>query len=426
MEEEAHRIPSRTTPTWELELLISGATVFGLLQLPGKLSEWFVAWLNSADEVMAEFVIPLGVYLQFSALMLAMTFVLHLCLRGYWVALVGLNSVYPDGVNWEAMKLGPINLEASRAASGSMAERIEAADNRATRVFAIGFGIAMFMLGPIVVIGVLLLLMAIVLWLGWDERLAMHVFWIVFAALLAPVLIAVMVDRYYGARLSRESRRAVLLRHILGLYARVGVSRNGNALITLYVSRMGRRKAGFILVGLMLPAMLFSVLMLLGNRIDGGAASFAGLPGDRSESSHRLDYRRYDSLRGDAATLDPQPYIADPVVSGPYLKLFIPYVPRRYNPALKAACPEAVPARNTDGADALACMQRLQPLTLDGKKIDAPWLATRDARTGQRGMVVMIAVSKLEEGPHELVLTRMPRLDTDDRELKVVRIPFWK
>ena len=30
-------IPAKTTPTWEMELLLSGATVFGLLQLPDAL-----------------------------------------------------------------------------------------------------------------------------------------------------------------------------------------------------------------------------------------------------------------------------------------------------------------------------------------------------------------------------------------------------
>jgi hypothetical protein len=426
MEDTPHQISARTTPTWELELLISGATVFGMLQLPGKLSEWFVTWLNSADEAMVSFVIPLGIYLQFSALMLAMTFVLHLCLRGYWVALVGLNSVYPEGVKWEKLKLGPYSLEANRLAAGGMADRIEVADNRATRVFAIGFGIAMFMLAPIVLVGILLIVTFIVQWLGWNEKTAQVIFWVAFALLATPVLLAVFIDRHFGARLPREGTLARLLRGILLAYARVGMSRTGNPLIALYTSYIGRRKAGFVLVGLMLPALFFSFLMLMGSRLDAASMSFVGLPSDRMESTHRLDVRHYDSLRGDAATLDPQPTIADPVVSGPYLKLFIPYVPRRYNPALAKACPETIPARNTDGAAALACLRKLQPLSLDGKVIEAPWLISQDPRTGQRGMVVMIAVSKLEEGAHELVLAPLPKAEDAQREPKAVRIAFWK
>jgi hypothetical protein len=33
-EPEHERVPAQTTPTWEMELLVSGATIFGLLQLP--------------------------------------------------------------------------------------------------------------------------------------------------------------------------------------------------------------------------------------------------------------------------------------------------------------------------------------------------------------------------------------------------------
>ncbi len=38
-ENSSERLPPRTTPTWEMELLISGATVFALFQLPGALDQ---------------------------------------------------------------------------------------------------------------------------------------------------------------------------------------------------------------------------------------------------------------------------------------------------------------------------------------------------------------------------------------------------
>jgi hypothetical protein len=149
------------------------------------------------------------------------------------------------------------------------------------------------------------------------------------------------------------------------------------------------------------------------------------LPSERSESAARLDPNRYDSLRGEA-TLDPQPFIADPVVGGPYLKLFVPYIPRRHNAAMARSCPEALPNVNADGEAALACLARLQPLTLDGKAITVPWLATRDPKSGQRGMVVMIAVAGLAEGRHELSLMPVPRAEASTAPVKAIRIPFWK
>src|SRR5688500_6169378 len=71
--------------TWELELLISGAVVFALLQFPSALDRWF--WrvdphLVGAAEESAFFVY---FYSKLIVYTLVATFVVHLCSRAYWV-----------------------------------------------------------------------------------------------------------------------------------------------------------------------------------------------------------------------------------------------------------------------------------------------------------------------------------------------------
>ena len=61
-------LPRRTTPTWELELLISGATIFGLLQLPGLAGQLGQLLLQALGELLAEL---LQVGLQLLQLLLA-------------------------------------------------------------------------------------------------------------------------------------------------------------------------------------------------------------------------------------------------------------------------------------------------------------------------------------------------------------------
>ena len=119
-------IPARTTPTWEMELLISGATVFGLLQLPALADSLLFHAHNSGPPIVALFVLPLWIYVKTALLTLAATFVVHLCLRGYWVALVGLSSVYPGGVRWDrvAERAGPLSLASMRAKIGDIGDTI--------------------------------------------------------------------------------------------------------------------------------------------------------------------------------------------------------------------------------------------------------------------------------------------------------------
>ena len=60
-------------------------------------------------------------------MILAMTFALHLLLRAHWIALVGLHSIYPDGVRWDRLRMGPIQRELERRRERPAADAIERA-----------------------------------------------------------------------------------------------------------------------------------------------------------------------------------------------------------------------------------------------------------------------------------------------------------
>ncbi|MBP6595987.1 MAG: hypothetical protein KA196_00585, partial [Arenimonas sp.] len=195
-------MPSRTTPTWEMELLVSGATVFGLLQLPALADRLLFGLYNSSTLEVAGMVSPLWVYVKFTLMTLIFTFIAHLCLRGYWVALVGLSSVYPKGIQWSNLdkKSGPNFIAATHGQVGSMAQIIERADNRASRVFGVGFGLATTMLMPIVLVSALLALLRLYLALGGPGGNV--TFWLVtvgFLMVFLPFTLFVLWDRLRGA-----------------------------------------------------------------------------------------------------------------------------------------------------------------------------------------------------------------------------------
>jgi hypothetical protein len=57
-------LPRQTTPTWEIELLISGATVFGLLQLPAQVEANMMRVINRTAPDVGALLVPLWIYLQ--------------------------------------------------------------------------------------------------------------------------------------------------------------------------------------------------------------------------------------------------------------------------------------------------------------------------------------------------------------------------
>jgi len=88
--------------SWELELLISGGAVFTLVQAPDLLQDWMLGFLSIHDLDAAP-IFFLGGMLGIK--ILTNGFILHLLLRSYWLALVCVNYVFPQGINSRKVQL---------------------------------------------------------------------------------------------------------------------------------------------------------------------------------------------------------------------------------------------------------------------------------------------------------------------------------
>ncbi len=131
------------------------------------------------------------------------------------------------------------------------------------------------------------------------------------------------------------------------------------------------------------------------------------LPGERylpdEPGSRELRAANYAEFRDSGDARKGHPYIAGDVVRGPYLRLFVPYLPRKIDAAIERDCPAiagaAVPGLRYDVAE--------------------------DPVSGLRGFVAMIDVRDLPRGRHELSVERPDRPGRDEPEAPVL-IPFWR
>src|SRR5687767_7073892 len=87
--------------SWEGEILISGGAIFTLLQLSD--------FLIYAKTVLSEN-LPLAgldeviIFSMITLKWVTLNFVLHLIVRGYWLALLCVNSAFPGGINTSRLK----------------------------------------------------------------------------------------------------------------------------------------------------------------------------------------------------------------------------------------------------------------------------------------------------------------------------------
>lgn len=84
--------------SWQAELVISGAAIFGSLSLPDlihKVGNWCLMTF-AADKFFLLGMIMM--YLQMMAGGLIVAFLAHFFIRVLWIGMLGLNSVYPQGI----------------------------------------------------------------------------------------------------------------------------------------------------------------------------------------------------------------------------------------------------------------------------------------------------------------------------------------
>jgi len=427
--ESSSHLSRRTTPTWEVELLISGVAVFAMLQLPGWLDDRVFALEPRLSDDWRLVLMLFYIYSKSAAIVLAVTFALHLFLRALWIALVGMHSVYPQGILMDRLRMGPIQRRIEESRHDTTSDAIERADNRASVVFAIGVSIAQIIVAVCVVFcGTLLVATFLTNALG----LQVDTFALMggaFALFMVPYAIVTWIDQASAKRPTGPAASRTIER-ILRFYTWAGMGRRNNHIIAILTSNGGERRMMAVVVGVMMATLIGVSTTYFAMRSGIPLGSYSMFP----DSTRRaVDPAHYDDQR-DPARAGAAPYVQSAIVTGPYLKLVVPFRPARDEPAMRKRCAAQLGAPDDDEALAtarLSCLQSLHPVTLDGEAVaDLRYEIASDPRTDRPALLAMIDVRDLPRGRHELRIARPLRADRarkkDDRDPGFDAIPFWR
>jgi hypothetical protein len=430
---DAQQLPRDTTPTWEMELLLSGATVFGLLQLPDALLAASEPVLSRLGGGVAMVTGILQMYVGAAVYVLLATFILHLVIRGFWIALMGLRSVFPEGPDFERVRGGPIAREVTRRVTPRVEVEIGRLDNLATICFMFGaitiFGVLM----P----GLLVLPALAVTWL-WPQVQVGPLMTAILALFIGPMMLAGLIDSWFGKRLDREGWLAKSLVRVLTLYQRGLQPGFLNVLTTTLMSRFGVSRFMFIYMGALLAVLLgFSAYTVMrGNGVAIG--DYTAVPAD-IERGWAVLPEHYRDQRREGDRLRRVPYLDSLQLKGDWLRLVVPYHPTRHEAEIALHCPDVwatLPLSKTlepGPADAayralLGCYRDLAAIRIDGRRVDVLPDIVVLPDTRMRGLLFMIDARTLAPGRHVLESAQLPdRRKKDAGKVPAsYRIPFWK
>jgi hypothetical protein len=370
-------------------------------------------------------------------------FVTNLAARAYWVGLVGLHSVYPRGVRWDQLGMGPLSLAMYRERIASLPVVMSRVDNFASIIFSFAFLIVATFLISVFVFGLLGSMAYAISAVLFDGKHVARMLYGTMAAAAAVMAVVGLTDKYAAKRLDPSGRAHRWLRTALRVTARTsGMTLLGPIFLTL-LSNIGRHRAMLLFY----VAFMGSISVAMFDFMQSVGVLRSGWPRfvPAEEDVRGVDASHYESLAGRDA-FSTVPTIQSDVITGPYVRLFVPYIADRHEPALESGCPGLAPMQSgrphlrrrssSGGADtvaadrALACLRAMHAIALDGTpQPDIPFRYYVHPATGRNGLIAYIPAAALASGMHTLTVMPPPREPDSERKnepLEPYQIVFWK
>jgi hypothetical protein len=406
------KIQRQATPVWSMELLLSGGLVFAMFESMRWADGFAMPFMNHLSGVDVSTVAMLYTYLVGAFAAIFATFAVHLMLRTVWVELIGVMSVYPNGIRWDQTFASKKSAEVARARLADPVAIIDALDNRCTLVFAGGILISSFLVGSLIIVSAL----GVVAWLlhAWvfPKLSTFELLVISFAILYSPYMLLALADSVVSAL----SPNASILKHTGRASAALNnmlVAKPTALLSAMITTNLGRTR-GMVLMAVV-PSL---VAVIIASRVVGSQSGYG--PFDVNRQLERFaDQAMHANTYANTRERDSaMPYIDGIRSSSAYLKLRIPYHARNMDGAIAKACPDQ---SNADFKATQGCLAKLLNIKLNGTAVNANIQILQD---GERlELLQMMDVRTLGNGEHVVSATSLGRERKDD---KIVHIKFWR
>ena len=421
--------------TDELELIISGMLAFALLTVPGRIFDSWAAnsiHVEGVFEVALEFGFLVAVGLGYS---LAFAFIIHLAIRGYWIALIGLKSTFPDGIRWDRIPLmGAVSQAYYRGRISDLGSAIDRVDRAASMLFAMAilFALTMVWIGILAV--AMILVAALLGWLAGDttDRIAKLLLVVAYVSFLVCGLVPLVAEKLILRRAAAGRASPLLERVVRGALRIYGVLLPQRLILpvqlTLQSNLPGR---GFMVVYFVVVALA----MLFGGFQVANSSAFSMLNRYQVMTGEAVDQglvsAHYESMRSEHDVLLRFPMIPTDRVADTHLRLFIPHRPQLDNPLARERCASLPGGRNdaegaAAAAQAVACLSAFWTATLDGAPVPLDGFLPAERRDlGMRGLLGYVPIATLAPGRHDLLLVWNAEGEEGQLRRREYRIPFW-
>lgn len=417
--------------SWQAEMVISGVAIFGSFQLfdiLNGLSSWFYFNLPEGFMGIAYF---LCFYLLVAVAVLVMSFLAHFILRALWIAAIGLESVYPNGIRRENDSYSTHFMDQLMEKFPSLNQFNQDLDRVASALLAYALSFVMVFIG----IGILLsalVLIGFVLAAFIDDDLASNIIKGIFGVLA----FLLMFNAFLNSKSLREKEWVKRIQFPLTMFLGGTMAANIFAKPQTYFgytirTNLGTKRFWGLMMGVLIGVLVISVSVFSRTQI------LALMPSQYLRYDDRTD-RMYSTNYADESFEYHLSFIRPQIPSATIkdlteLELFIP-MPERESRKLFNRCSGTKPER-TFAPDELEayfeatrqyrqdCFREQLRILLDDVTVDYILKAYRHPHAQEPGLRLFFPFLVLEPGEHNLTIEHLA-VDNSGQP-KVDRIPFF-
>jgi len=395
---ELERLRDRTD---ELELIISGLTIFALFSVPGWLFDKMADIYTHLSTSLAIAGNIGTTVIAGTSYGLAACFVVHLMARAYWVGLIGLRTVFPEGINWQNMPgLGPLTRQYYRDTLPDLDTVIRNTDRLASSLFAV---ISMLTLS-VLWFGTILVVVLVVSG-GVGARFGLTNAGMLIGTMgllvlfLGVPLLVYLLDTQIASRVARLRDSRVYRALVRSLRSAAGLAYPQRLVLPVKLTlQSNTRPVVFFLV------LILSVIFIVALGSTRASAwrtftlsgEFTYLDAQQVQAGLRSTY--YEDMSSPHDRLRGWPRIDSFYQSGSFVRLFLPYQPLRDNLVLDQLCGSAEQA-----TDRIDCLRQLWRVSIDGSPVSiATFVPAEREDLRMRGLMGLVPLTGLEPGLRQL------------------------
>lgn len=428
--------------SWHLELLVSGFSIFLLVQAYEGLSGVFV-YLNlhvALSEQMNGLVRTFVGILTMGSVVLICNLILHVFIRGFWVGTVGLRSVQ-DKINFESLGYSEFFTKKLNERVSTLDKLLEKLDTLASVIFAFTFLVIFMFLSLFFYLAVASLLNygGGNLFDNLNDGVIKKALFLINGILFFGWIITGFIYMIDTLSLGWMKKYQKVSKLYFWIYKVMGVVTFAFLYRSIYYSLISRFSKTKIRLALLFYILLFTVFPFI--KYD----QYIYYPDNGANI--KLDDVPYDDARAEGVSIW-NGSIPSKFVKESYLPLFIRYRPY-HNETIKEFCSDWIPTKEDgfnsgiqisadglrinepyisedDPAGALHCLEKYYTVQLDSSEVKSDFYLYRHPNKEERGIMTIIDIDSLNRGKHLLNINRKAfnkqkvLVDTS-----YVVIPFW-